>query len=460
MDTNLPYHIWHKDGGYQELLEVLIEKYKSKRDEVARELPERISDIQYLLGQLGQPMYYGHNSHPLECLIFHMASDKENMDKVRKLIQNRSLNTYNKEIQVAKGDNEEDEDEEFFTPASTKLINARKEILRYSLLRSKKRLALQQQLTSRRSSEIILERRKFIDKSKCFKLIGANVISTRPISSAVFSHSCDNIVTGSWSGDVTVLNRNMELIGTMNAHSGKVGTAKWTPDDKLIISGGEDGLVNICNENLSDVKLMFEGHQNRITSLDIHPSGSYLATASFDLTWKLWDIGRGTELLQQEGHSEGLYCIAFQNDGSLISTAGSDKTVLVWDLRSGKSVLNLEGHAKSVYCMDWSTDGYTVATGGGDGFVYAWDLRNHGSAVRKIAAHNSIVTSLRFDKDRDFALISAGYDKKINLYSKDSYMKIFSLEGHADKILTVDIDNMTNTIISGGWDRTLKAWCR
>lgn len=48
-----------------------------------------------------------------------------------------------------------------------------------------------------------------------------------------------------------------------------------------------------------------------------HPSGRYLGSASFDGTWRLWDIEKHTELLLQEGHSKEVYVVRFQDDGAL-----------------------------------------------------------------------------------------------------------------------------------------------
>lgn len=86
----------------------------------------------------------------------------------------------------------------------------------------------------------------------------------------------------------------------------------------------------------------------RLARVAFHPAGAYLGTASFDKTWRLWDINTGTELLLQEGHSRGVYAVAFQKDGALAASCGLDALARVWDLRTGRSVLALEGHVKSV----------------------------------------------------------------------------------------------------------------
>lgn len=63
---------------------------------------------------------------------------------------------------------------------------------------------------------------------------------------------------------------------------------------------------------------ILSGHTARVCRVAYHPSGKYVGSASFDGSWRLWDVKRGEEeLLLQEGHSKEVYAIEFQEDGSL-----------------------------------------------------------------------------------------------------------------------------------------------
>lgn len=71
----------------------------------------------------------------------------------------------------------------------------------------------------------------------------------------------------------------------------------------------------------SDAPLsVLKGHQDRVCRVAFHASGSYVASASFDTTWRLWDVKTSKELLLQEGHSKEVYSVEFQNDGALIAS--------------------------------------------------------------------------------------------------------------------------------------------
>ena len=73
--------------------------------------------------------------------------------------------------------------------------------------------------------------------------------------------------------------------------------------------------------NISESPLaILKGHQDRVCRVAFHPSGDYVASASFDTTWRLWDVNMAQELLLQEGHSKEVYSVEFQDDGALVAS--------------------------------------------------------------------------------------------------------------------------------------------
>ena len=72
---------------------------------------------------------------------------------------------------------------------------------------------------------------------------------------------------------------------------------------------------------ISEVPLAaLKGHQERVCRVAFHPSGDYIASASFDTSWRLWDVNMQKELLLQEGHSKEVYSVEFQDDGALLAS--------------------------------------------------------------------------------------------------------------------------------------------
>ena len=82
-----------------------------------------------------------------------------------------------------------------------------------------------------------------------------------------------------------------------------------------------DGAVKLWNLESEEPIADMEGHApHRVSKVQFHPSGRFLATCVFDNSWRLWDLEQGVEVLHQEGHSKPVYTIAFHGDGSVAVT--------------------------------------------------------------------------------------------------------------------------------------------
>lgn len=363
----------------------------------------------------------------------------------------------------------EEEEEDFYTPATDELIQARKYIIKYSLTKSEQRLKKQKNMASTIDIPNEIKRRRAYNKQlQSFSLVGSQIASTRPVSKISISPRGDYFATGSWAGDVKILDVNsLDIIHNSSSGpvtvvtGGKISGLDWNHTGSHLVSGSDNTYISIYHyqDDLNVFKAIssFKAHDQRVVTTKFHPSDKYIASASFDTTWKLWDLETSKELLLQEGHAKEVYSLAFHRDGALVCTGGLDNLAMLWDLRSGSLLMTLSGHVKPIYTMDWSPNGYNLATGGGDGSIHIWDLRKSG-ICGKILAHNNIVTSVQFEPVNGECLISSGYDKTINIFSSGNWNKLTSLKGHTDKILDVSFTNNSQYIISSGWDRSVKLW--
>lgn len=312
-----------------------------------------------------------------------------------------------------------EQEEEFYTEGMEELLEARKAIARYSLPRAKARIASQKAESSIPLRNHIKHRKAIKDRLQSFELYGSQIAGDRPISIARFSPNGQMIAAGNWGGGVKLLDvPNLDEKKVLRGHTDRVGGISWYPgatlpgslvsDDavNLATSGGE-GNIHLWSLNQETPISTLSGHTGRICRVEFHPSGKYLASASYDTTWRLWDVNTTTELLLQEGHSREVYALSFNPDGSLLASAGLDSIGRIWDLRTGRTVMILEGHIREIYALDWGVDGHRVISGSGDGWVKCWDVRMV-RCVGGIGAHRGVVSDLRWFKGLDDQSFSPG----------------------------------------------------
>jgi U4/U6 small nuclear ribonucleoprotein PRP4 len=469
----------------------ILNDFRRKREAAAIAVPTDDKRVRADLRSRGEPI----------TLFGERPEDRR--DRLRGLLYAEQQGDEDESMQDATpaADEEEEEIGEFYTEGSQELLAARREIAKYSLPRTARRIARQRIESTIPVAAHVQHRKAIKERLSGFELFGSQIASERPVSMVRVSPDNQRIACGDWGGSLKLLDiPNLETKTTLRGHKGMISGIAWYPTEAsstlsntvALASGGGEGDVNLWSVGQDTPLSTLSGHTARVCRTEFHPSGRYLASASYDTTWRLWDLESTTELLLQEGHSKEVYSVSFNLEGSLLASAGLDSIGRVWDLRTGRTVMLLESHVAPIFGVDWGTDGVRVLTGSSDGFAKCWDLR----AVREtasIGAHKGGVSDLRWFKGTDGLLsqdtsfseqdvtmtnggeeanpstqpkkagtffVSAGFDKAVNIFSADDWALCKSLTGHDGTVLSCDVTSDAKWIASCGRDRTVKLWAR
>lgn len=471
-------------GAAPERASALLSQFDRKRRAAQLAVPTDDGKVRQRLREMGEPI----------TLFGEGPADRR--DRLREFMLSDLEQGMSPDVEMEEPD-QAAADEEFYTEGPPQLLNVRQDIARHSLQQAKKRIASQAIESSIPLRTHIKHRKAIKEKLSGFELYGTQLAGDRPVSIVRFAPDGKTVAAGNWSGGIKMLSvPNLEETRTLRGHTGLVTGLSWFPGATLPESTVSADSVNLASGGggqggANDVHLWsmtkdtplatLSGHSDRVCRVEFHPTGKYLASASFDTTWRLWDIETTTELILQEGHSRQVFAVSFNTDGSLLASGGFDSIGRIWDLRTGRTVMILEGHIREIYSVDWSTDGYRVLSGAGDGWVKCWDLR----AVRNIGgigAHNGNVSDLRWykgngdptavvdvemdgrnaiqPKKAGTFFVSGGFDKNVNIFSADDWALGKQLSGHSGNVLSVDVSQDSAWIASGGHDRTVKIWGR
>jgi U4/U6 small nuclear ribonucleoprotein PRP4 len=290
----------------------------------------------------------------------------------------------------------------------------------------------------------------------------------RPLGYCRLSPDNRMLATAGWSGNVRLWNvETCEEVNTFRGHSDRANCVLFHPQATLsqsptalnMASCGADNSVLLWSLREPSRPLhRFNSHTAKVNRIAFHPSGRFLASTSDDLTWKLYDLEIGKEVLEQEGHSRAVFAVAFQSDGSLIATGGNDKLGRVWDLRSGKSIWVLRGHAKRIIALDWSPNGHHVASGSEDNTIRISDLRMR-RHLYTLAAHQSLVSHVKYTDDGEL-LYSSAFDHTCKIFSARDFSMIRSIRATGDKVLCCDLSSDYSRLITANYDRTWRIFTK
>ena len=468
----------------------ILSQFSRKRRAAAIAVPTDDGRVRARLREMGEPISLFGEGPP------------ERRDRLRELLtieaERQDAHEGGVDVHVSEAESidhaNEEQEEEFYTEGVKGLVEARQDMARYSLPRARARIARQKLETTIPLRTHIKFRKTVKERLQAFDLLGTQIAGERPVSLTRFSPNGKIIAAGNWGGSIKLLDvPDLNDRRLLRGHTDRVGGIGWYPGATLaesghsadavnLASGGGEGHVHLWSLTEDTPIATLAGHTGRVCRVEFHPSGRYVASASYDTTWRLWDVEKTTEILLQEGHSREVYALAFSPDGSLLASAGLDSIGRIWDLRTGRTVMILDGHIREIYALDWGIDGYRVLSGSGDGWVRCWDLR----LVRGtggVGAHRGVVSDLRWFKgqatldanpvdvvpDRDSKgevrpgepgtfFVSSGFDKNVNIFSADDWALVKTLSGHSGNVLSTDVSSDGRWIASGGHDRTVKLW--
>jgi WD40 repeat protein/transcriptional regulator with XRE-family HTH domain len=231
---------------------------------------------------------------------------------------------------------------------------------------------------------------------------------------------------------------------------------------RLVTCGGSGAPV-VWDIATGQIVLVLRGHTAGVTTCAFSPNlqGMRLATASRDLTARVWDISPSGErdALTFAGHSGRVHDVAYSPDGKTIASASADKSAKVWDATTGAELLTL-AHAGWVRAAAFSPDGKRIATTADDLTAKVWDLST--GQILLTLPDGPPMQGLRdrgvtfSPDDKRLALTSDGNTAQV--WDAISGQELLTLSGHTMLIQTVAYSPDGQRIATASQDRTAKVW--
>ncbi|KAG2153445.1 uncharacterized protein EDB93DRAFT_1248718 [Suillus bovinus] len=136
--------------------------------------------------------------------------------------------------------------------------------------------------------------------------------------------------------------------------------------------------IQIWNSSKRECIAKFQGHSafNEAWNLSLvwTPDGKQLVSAgnTLDPTLRIWDSLTWTQVGEPyKGHTDSVYMIALNPTGTIIASASYDLQVRLWRL-SDRRTIAIFKHPNKVYCVAFSTDGKHILSGGKDCTISKW----------------------------------------------------------------------------------------
>ena len=129
-------------------------------------------------------------------------------------------------------------------------------------------------------------------------------------------------------------------------------------------------IINLVNAQSCVIAKSFAGHKEAILGISQSPDGKYILSGSDDNLAFLWNEN-GKIIDTIDVHLKSVNDVVFSPDSKRFITGGSEGTFVIWNL-DGTEVKTVNADKVYVKTIVYSNDGKFILSGGGDNTAKLW----------------------------------------------------------------------------------------
>jgi len=171
------------------------------------------------------------------------------------------------------------------------------------------------------------------------------------------------------------------VVQQFTAHKQEVCGLKWSPDERMLASGGNDNKLfvwSLASGDPSNPTCRFSDHTAAVKAVAWSPHQHGLLASgggTADRNIRVWNSLTSMPLHRIDTGSQVCNLMWSKNVNEIVSTHGySLNQVIVWRYPSMQKLATLTGHSMRVLYLAMSPDGQSVVTGAGDETLRFWNL--------------------------------------------------------------------------------------
>jgi len=266
----------------------------------------------------------------------------------------------------------------------------------------------------------------------------------------------DDGVLNIWETNTTQKNPSSNIT-VKGSNPSNLRSVKVTKDGQFVIYGTSGGSVMASRiDGSGEPSVLHKGNKG-VTSIDFDPESGRIVGSTIDGKLFIWNSMDSSSKSVLADTRVRINAVKFAPDRSRVALAMQDGEIRVYSL-TGDS-LGVYPVGNPVFSLAYSRDGKWMAAGTGAGKLLIWDLGSTNIyPTQSTNAHYSGVNDLVFSHDSR-SLATAGSDRLTKVWEfHDLKKEPLVLRGHESYVWDVEFALDGKHVFSTGSDKTLRSW--
>ncbi|MFD2513783.1 WD40 repeat domain-containing protein [Pontibacter locisalis] len=166
--------------------------------------------------------------------------------------------------------------------------------------------------------------------------------SDQSVRCLAYNTFSDELAAGYSDNTVRVFDAgSLDLKYELKSHTNSVFTVAYSPDGKLLLTGGRDAHLRVWEvEQEYKERGYLIAHMYTINHITYSPDGTHFATCSMDKSIKLWDaqtfkLLKVIDKVRNASHGTSVNKLFWSAHKNQLVSCSDDRTISVWDINLG-----------------------------------------------------------------------------------------------------------------------------
>ncbi|OXA51202.1 Target of rapamycin complex subunit lst8 [Folsomia candida] len=150
-----------------------------------------------------------------------------------------------------------------------------------------------------------------------------------------------------------------------------------TGSDTVLATAGYDHTIKLWQVGTALCFKTFQHPDSQVNDLAISPDRKSVAAAGFQHV-RIYDVqGSGqSPAVNFEGLTKNVTCIGFNRDGQWMFSGGEDDNARIWDLRTNATQKVFQTHSSPITCATLHPNNTELIIADQSGTIHLWNLKN------------------------------------------------------------------------------------